>query len=117
MDFICITRNTNLVKVEELLADGTFLYVTSSDINIQNAILTRSTSFSTAIGPSRLDYVIRCLTKALQSQTNSTLPNGQHALRRVYLFESYAKLFKKRLEDQLGTEHFEVIQLMCDCSI
>jgi hypothetical protein len=107
MKFKCITSHTSEVDVHSLLDQGLPLFVSTSDINVLEEILSRTSSFSTSVGPPGFEDVIEGLEIAQRARSSDDL-------RKVYLFENDSERFKKHIEDSLGNEHYDIIQVICD---
>ena len=102
-----ITSQTEDPDVHALLAQRVPLFVSTSNINILQAILSRTSSFSTSVGPCGFADVIECLEIAERA-------GSDNVTRRVYLFENDSERFKKQIEERFDHEQYEVIQVICD---
>jgi hypothetical protein len=110
MEFKCVTRHTAHVDIHSLLEQKAPLFVSTSNVEILQAVLSHTTSFSTSVGPCGFDDTIQGLEIARRTQytRNNGIP------RKVYLFENDAERFKKLIEERFGHEHFDIVHVMCD---
>lgn len=107
MEFKCVTRHTPHVDIHALVEQKAPLFVSTSNVEILQAVLSRTASFSTSVGPLGFDDTIQGLEIARRSRHNGSP-------RKVYLFENDAERFKKLIEERLGHEHFDIVHVMCD---
>jgi len=107
MEFKCVTRHTPHVDITSLMEQKTPLFVSTSNVEILQAVLSRTSSFSTSVGPCGFDDTIQGLEIARRTRYAGPA-------RKVYLFENDAERFKKLIEERLGHEHFDIVHVMCD---
>jgi hypothetical protein len=105
--FRCITSQTEDPDFHALLKKRVPLFVSTSNIDILRAILSRTSSFSTSVGPSGFADVIEGLEIAERARSDTVT-------RRVYLFENDSERFKKQIEERFDNEQYDVIQVICD---